>query len=280
VLAGKIRFLNKEKEKAKQQALDIQKKANAELENQVSVRTKDLTIAKEQLEKTQQTLTDSFNRVNHEIRTPTTAILQYVGFLQRGIECENPSTSQKKFLKIIDENGIRIKTLTGQLLDLAKLEANAEVICLKAIDLTTLIKKSIENLSSLFCNDVSLSFNTTEPIFAIADENMLQGVIQNLLSNAAKYTPSGSVEIEISKTSDQVKISIKDTGIGISQTDIKSIFLPFFRTQETQAIPGTGLGLSLCKTRIERMGGKIGLTSDKIFGSTFWITLNLTEHPV
>ena len=278
-ITDKNRIISQQNTKIKQQALHEKTQANIELERQIRIRTKDLTLAKEQLENNQQSQTDFFNRINHEIRTPTTAILQYTSFLQRGIECIPPSECQTQHLSVVASNGQRIKQLTEQLLDLAKNQANEEKMVIDSINITALIHTAIEELTRLFSKDVKLNFPHSQPVWIQADKAMFISIIENLLSNAAKYTLSGNVTVQlcIGNNSDIIKIIVSDTGTGLSKEEIPHIFSPFKRASTTQHITGSGIGLSLCKVQLERMAGSIGVNSIKGKGSDFWFTLPLTD---
>jgi len=284
-ITDKIRIINQQNTEIKQQALHEKTHANIELERKIHIRTKDLTLAKEQLEKNQKSQIDFFNRINHEIRTPTTAILQYTSFLQRGIECKPPSKGQVQHLEVVASNGQRIKQLTEQLLDLAKNQANEETMIISAINITALIHTAIKELTRLFSKDVQLNFPHTLPIWVQADKQMLTSVIENLLSNAAKYTLSGNVTvqvIEIPNTESDInnamiKVIISDTGTGLSQKETPYIFSPFKRVNTSRNITGIGIGLNLCKVQLERMAGNIGVDSIKGKGSDFWFTLPLAD---
>ncbi|OUR95017.1 hypothetical protein A9Q81_14745 [Gammaproteobacteria bacterium 42_54_T18] len=287
-VTDKIRLINQQNTTIKQKALHEKTQANIELERQIWIRTKDLTIAKIQLEKNQRSQTEFFNRINHEIRTPTTAILQYSSFLQRGIECDLPSKDQLQHLEVVASNGQRINKLTEQLLDLAKNQANEEKMVIRTINISALIHTVIDELPRLFPEDVQLNFTHSPPLWVQADKQMLISIIENLLSNAAKYTSSGNVTVKITKitntepspNTEMIKVTVSDTGTGLSKEEIPQIFSPFKRFNTTQNITGIGIGLNLCKVQLERMAGSIGVNSKKGKGSDFWFTLPLAVKEV
>jgi two-component system phosphate regulon sensor histidine kinase PhoR len=114
-----------------------------------------------------------------------------------------------------------------------------------------------------------------------AIEKDLDTVLRNLINNAIKYTPQGgSVHVDVTKDNDHARISVKDTGIGISEEDLPHIGEEFFRAKNatTEGIPGTGLGISIVKQLVERMGGQMNVTSSLGNGSTFTVLLRLAHQ--
>jgi signal transduction histidine kinase len=113
-----------------------------------------------------------------------------------------------------------------------------------------------------------------QPMYIIyADIDHLQEVLDNLISNAIKYTKEGSINVSVGEENQKVRISVKDTGIGIPSEDVPHLFQKFYRvdSSDTREIGGTGLGLYLIKKLTEYMGGRVGVNSEYGQGSTFWV---------
>ena len=147
------------------------------------------------------------------------------------------------------------------------------------INLVAIIEDRIkENSEKAGGQKISVSFKKPETaeIFVNADKSKLSEVIENLLDNAIKYTPEGGkVEMALEKNKNSVKVSVTDTGIGISEEEAPHIFSEFFRGEQAKNIhkEGSGLGLFIVKNIIERHKGEVGFTANKDKGTTFFFTL-------
>jgi CheY-like chemotaxis protein/anti-sigma regulatory factor (Ser/Thr protein kinase) len=176
-------------------------------------------------------------------------------------------------------------------LDISWIETGRLTVSTEPVELCSIIMETIEIVSNLAKeNKITLESDasTTERLFVKADHQRLKQVLLNLINNAIKYNrKGGSVKIEsriqnsdlrMEQPANIIRISITDTGKGITKEDIEKLFNPFERIgAERTEIEGTGLGLAISKKLIEAMGGKIGVESQVGIGSTFWIELPQTE---
>ncbi len=239
------------------------RRLNAELEQKVERRT--------------EAIQNFYHFISHELRTPITVIQQYLRFLQQGAKCELPSGDQMKHLQIVEKSADRVFKLVNQILNLAKIESQNAIPSPQSLKINPLIRISVEQLSSLFTPEVTVLTDLTESepsVQAVLED--VETVLENLISNAAKYTKSGSVQIKSQEVDDGIKISVEDTGVGIDTDQIDQVFNQFSRVGDLRMAQGTGLGLYITKVLTERMGGQIGVTSKKDEGSTFWVWLPST----
>ena len=226
------------------------------------------------------------SRMSHELRTPMNAILGFAQLLQISHKDPLTSTQQERVRQIV-KGGQHLLDLINEILDISRIEANRlqispEPVAVResiqeALDLTVplAVKRHIQIVTKLGSTD--------ENPFVLADRQRFKQVLLNLLSNAVKYNyDGGSVIISCQRTrSNYWRISIADTGPGISQTDQARLFIPFERLGSDQPhVEGTGLGLVLAKRFVELMHGQLGMESQVGRGSTFWIELPVTESPV
>lgn len=222
------------------------------------------------------------SRMSHELRTPLNAVL---GFGQL-LEMEELNPRQLQCVHQIIRGGQHLLDLINELLDVSRIEAGRLAISLEPVPLGEVVWEVVELARPLGAErEIALS-NTTEicdHCHVNADRQRLKQVILNLVSNAIKYNRrGGSVVISAAERGGQrLRLSVSDTGRGISQELLPVLFKPFERLGADQmAIEGTGLGLTLSKGLIELMGGAIGVESVPAKGSTFWIDLVLVEAPV
>ena len=255
---------------------------NDNLEADVVHRTKllnernvDLLKAKEQVEAASNAKTAFLSRMTHELRTPLNAIIGF-GQLQSLMEPSSPN-----FYKDLKENnqeilgaGQHLLTLVDDLIDFATNIENRP-ICIESVSLDKIISASIHSIKS-FAEAAQVSIEYQPSLKKVlADQSRLKQIMDKLLSNAVKFNHSpGSIYIKVNTGAEQVKITIRDTGVGISSADENAIFEPFTRTgyAEKQEIPGTGIGLSLCQSLINQMKGSITFKSEKD-GSSFLLSL-------
>ena len=234
-----------------------------------------------QLQQLDQMKSRFFANISHEIRTPLTLIL---GPLDQMIS-EIPGKKWKDLLRIMARNGRNLLRLINQLLDFSKLESGRMSLKAKKMNIVPLIKGMTYSFDSLAKRKgIALTFQSDEDIIPVYfDQDKLEKIMANLLSNAFKFTPKGgvvSVRLSIVKPEKRmVEIGVTDTGIGIAPEHIDHIFERYYQANIKNEQPGTGIGLSLTKELVELHHGTITIQSTPGGGSTFLILLPMgKEH--
>jgi signal transduction histidine kinase len=231
-------------------------------------------------------LKDEFiSLVSHELRTPLTSIRGYVELLQ---EDDRLSEEQQRYLSVVDRNTGRLLDLVSDLLFLAQVDAGKLAFELRPVELDLLVEECVEaSLPAADAKGIELVSSTQQlPAPLQGDSARLAQVLDNLVSNALKFTPAGGrVEVRLSAVDGVALIEVEDTGVGLAEDEQAQLFERFFRSSRAfeNAIPGTGLGLAIAKTIVERHGGRIELESTVDVGTTVRVELPLSlsesAHP-
>jgi signal transduction histidine kinase/DNA-binding NarL/FixJ family response regulator len=216
-----------------------------------------------------------FTNLSHEFRTPLTLILGPAEKIS-----SQTSSNVIKDSEVIKRNSQRLLQLVNQLLDLSRLEAGKMKLEVSEQNIIQLLKGSFLSFASLAeRKKITFKLNTTEENLDVyIDEDKVEKVINNLLSNAFKFTQEGGIiELKVSKDEEYVNISIQDTGVGIPKEKISKIFDRFYQVDGThkREYEGTGIGLALSKELIELHKGKIGVESVEGKGTTITISIPL-----
>lgn len=242
----------------------------------VSIRksVEELRTAKELAEEMNRLKTNFLSNMSHEIRTPINGILG----LSQVIEMETESDVIRNYVQLQQQSGHRLLNTITSILDLSRIEAQGSQLTLKVIDVNRLIQECILPLEGLAKNKkISFLFNPApEKLQCLSDETMLHQVVNNVVGNAIKFTDKGEVSISTRLSKDnQVSVTVRDTGIGISEEFLPRIFNSFEQesTGRCRSHEGSGLGLSISKKYIELLEGKILIESKKNYGSIFEILL-------
>ncbi|MFF2448407.1 sensor histidine kinase [Neobacillus sp. NPDC058068] len=213
------------------------------------------------------------SNISHDIQSPLSNIKGYTNLL------ENDSISNEErnqYISIINAEIKRLSTLTKQLLLLASLDRNEDLLKKKPFNVGQQMKELIRNYQwAISEKGIMLSYSTPD-IEIIGDPSLLNTVWDNLLSNAIKYNkPNGSIEISIEEKQQSIYFIFKDTGIGMKNTEVERIFDRFYRADmaRTRTIEGTGLGLSITKTIVALHGGHIDVKSKENEGTTIIVEL-------
>jgi signal transduction histidine kinase/DNA-binding NarL/FixJ family response regulator len=238
---------------------------------------KALQQAKELAERANAAKSRYLTGISHELRTPLQSILGYAQLL---LEEENQPKNRQKGLTIIHRNGQYLTDLIEGLLDVSKIEAGRLDLYRSQVKLPELLAQ-IADMFEMQALSKGLSFYyqvlSPLPELVICDEKRLRQILNNLLSNALKYTQQGSVHFSVSYRNQVAEFTVKDSGIGIDNEALERIFNPFERVRDSQSanLPGTGLGLTIVKLLTEIMGGDVRVTSTLNQGSCFKISLML-----
>jgi len=227
---------------------------------------------------------DFIATVTHELRTPLSSIMGFGEVLLSG--SPGPLTAtQQEFIDIIFQDSQRLLELVNDLLQVSRLEAGRSDLALEPAKLEDLIPSIVESLRPVADKQsIALTLEPLTPLPPIrADGRRIKQVLNNLVSNAIKFTPSGgSVTVSACQTDDDwLRVTVRDTGIGIAPEDLPHLFDRFYRTDQVrrQAIKGTGLGLYISKAIVEGHGGQMGVQSTPGEGSAFWFSLPVTARP-
>jgi PAS domain S-box-containing protein len=215
--------------------------------------------------------------MSHEIRTPLTGVLGMIDILEH----TNLTEEQKDYIHTLKLSGENLRLIINQVLDYSKIEAGKVRLRSSLFKLNSLFSEIKAQFRGRIKTGVKFSKRTDPniPEFIYADKNRINQVITNLVANAIKFTPKGSILLssrlctpDLSGKQIIIKIAVTDTGIGIPVRMQSKLFDPFMQVddKETREYEGTGLGLPICKELAKLMGGKIGLVSEHHKGSTFW----------
>ena len=216
--------------------------------------------------------------VSHELRTPLTSIHGYLELVLDGGAGEL-APEQERFLTVVERNSRRLMQLVGDLLFMAQVEAGKLALDLEEVDLKEVLAECLEAAKPVADDkQIELVADLADTPSMLGDRSRLAQVLDNLISNALKFTPSsGRVSVRVSRTGREALVEVSDTGVGIPAEEQERLFERFFRSSNAteQAIPGTGLGLTIAKTIVERHEGSIEIESAEGKGTTVRVRLPL-----
>jgi signal transduction histidine kinase/CheY-like chemotaxis protein len=282
-LEGSNREIAREAQERAQAQQEVMR-LNEQLEQRVHERTMQLELANSELElaieearAANQAKSAFLSSMSHELRTPLNAIL---GFAQILAADNMPTTPEQKkeFSGHILKSGRHLLTLINEILDLAKVEAGALTLSMEPVGLAEILAECRTMIAPLAAGrGIRVLFPEAPDTVVQADRTRLKQVLLNLLSNAVKYNrDGGAVVLACASAGPQrLRLSVQDTGMGMSSDQVAALFQPFNRLgQEAGPQEGTGIGLVVTRRLVEMMDGQIGVTSSPGVGSVFWIELS------
>lgn len=215
--------------------------------------------------------------VSHQLRSPLSNIKWAIEVLMSGKICP-VSDKQLEYCKILKENSERMMELVSDLLIVSRIEQGRMPLKKEKISLEDLVREILKRVEVFArASNVKISFKAEKGLPQIlADPSQMKLVVENLLDNAIRYIrEKGKIEIKLRKKGGDILFEIKDSGVGIPEKDQKFIFQKFFRSENAlrQQTEGSGLGLYIVKSIIEKSGGNIGFESRENVGSAFWFAL-------
>jgi len=245
------------------------------LEAEVTRQTATIRHQTEELKRLDQAKSRFFANVSHELRTPLTLMLAPLSSMLKGNRLESRDFT---YAKTAHEHGKQLLQLVNEILDLSKLESGKMQLQETTVSLQPFLRRvagafesHAERLGILFV----FEYRLPERLRVLVDEDKLQKVLNNLLSNALKFTPphsGGTVRVTVSETDGMLRIGVHDTGRGIHPDDLPQVFERFYQTSQPGAPieGGTGIGLALCREFAELMKGRITVESTFGHGSSFY----------
>ncbi len=261
--------------KIKEKRLENSKKALLNI-------TEDLNNALEELKELDKLKTQFLSTTSHELRTPMTPMKAQLQMLLKGY-FGRINKKQEESIKLILKNTERLDSLIKEVLDVSRIQAKRLKIFKRKNDLNKVVKEAINLMKPRIKEkNLKLKVNLAELPRIYFDKDKITQVIINLLDNAIKFTPKGSIIIETRKFKESVRVRIKDTGIGIPEKIHSELFKPFVQADSSASrqYGGTGLGLSICKGIIEAHQGRIWFESKEDRGTTFYFTLPIIKKKI
>ena len=220
--------------------------------------------------------------ISHELRTPLTSIRGYLELLLDDADAAGMRIEQRGWLQVIERNTERLVALVEDLLLAAQANAGGLVVTKTDVDVAAIVRQcALACAPAARARDIDLTWNAGPDLRVSGDPVRLGQVVDNLVSNALKFTPGGGrVDLRASREGEHVRIEVADTGMGIPADARQSLFSRFFRTQRatSEAIAGAGLGLSIAKAIVDAHNGRITYTSVDGKGTTFVVELPAAER--
>lgn len=234
----------------------------------------ELHEAKETAENTNRLKSAFLANMSHEIRTPLNAIVGFSDLLGMTDDTEERQT----FVQLIRKNNELLLQIIADILDMSKIEAGTLEFNIKEMDVNQLCDGIVQAMRMKAQPGVEIIFDEHLPeCHIISEPNRLNQVISNFINNAIKFTSQGSIRLGYEQIDDShLRFHVTDTGTGIEPEKCPRVFDRFVKL--TSYVPGTGLGLPICKSIIEQLGGTIGVNSEVGKGSTFWFVIPTTQE--
>ena len=230
-----------------------------------------------QLRESERLRSELISVISHEVRTPLACVLGYTSLLQtRPVD----ETTRQEYLSIIADEARRLEGLVGDLVDVRRIEQGRLELDPQPFELGALVEEQVRIFKGRSERHTIQLDGAGGPLVVRADRNRLAQVIANLLANAVKYSPDGGVvEVEAAVRNGDVRVSVRDHGIGIPEADRPRIFTKFFRgSKGLGGIGGMGLGLAVSREIVEAHGGRMGFESKVDRGSVFWFELTVNAE--
>lgn len=243
-----------------------------------------LREAREKAEEANQSKSEFLANMSHEIRTPMTAILGYTDLLAEQGQPDDEQSERKEYIDTIRRNGEHLLAIINDILDLSKIEAGKMTVESVPMRLDSLVR-DVMDLMHVKAAAKGLALDSIVenkiPMIIDSDPIRLRQILVNLLGNAIKFTEIGRVRLRVCyvKSENSLRLSVEDTGIGMTEKQIERLFQAFVQADNSMArrFGGTGLGLRISKRLAQMLGGDISVTSEPDVGSVFCLSLSLEK---
>jgi PAS domain S-box-containing protein len=248
-----------------------------DLERAVDVRTRELLDMNERLREANATKEGFMARMSHELRTPLNSIIGFTGVMLSGGTGEL-NEEQGRQLGMVRKSGLQLLDIVNDVLDMSVIESGRLRVERRTVDVGVFLTGVVDAMQpQAHDHGVELIIDPVDPSSRFAtDEDKLGQIVRNLVTNAIKFTdPGGTVTVSAACSDDRYVLTVSDTGVGIAEEDLGTIFEPFQQIDIPDRVkpPGTGLGLAICKDLAELLGGAVEVSSAPGQGSTFTVSL-------